>query len=507
MRNTISATDYSMKIAAARLGVSVMAFGDMLGEFGAAGAALLSILVPISLIIARSGIKRQRKAMIYDLENSYFYNVLGTNNAPAQNGAAPINRDAGTQYFITSFEFVKYKYFTDEDAKEKRKELGLRDFRWWEYAIAAVPLCLVLFVLGWVAFSSAASALIPPSAGSPNVVSELPASERYGYRVLWVFGYIGAYLYAARSLLRSAENFDLTPMSFILSTVTIVLSTATAIIVMLCGTVIFNIGSAEAGVITATLIMAIFIAGFVPELGVRTIMRFARLSSYKRENYDVYKNVSSSPLEIIDGVDYQVAERLNRFNITSVQNLATANPVMLFVETPYGLFEVIDWVSQAQLCAVVGPVKFIELWKIGIRTVFDLERAVLDETDPSRGGMSHPYIRSIIAATIISQDVRSKAAVNGDIGAIDSALQSAVRFMIDDIHVHRLRQVALYIQEKLDEDAQWLPRSGSRSRLGIAHHVNGEIPHDPTGDQSNGSNQNGQTEPNSQPSSSNGIAL
>lgn len=212
-----------------------------------------------------------------------------------------------------------------------------------------------------------------------------------------------------------------------------------------------------------------FALGFVPDAAIQHLLKKSGLT-FKARYGEVEKHTKIIPLTILDGVDPFIAFRLEEANIFDIQNLATANPIMLHVESPFGIYETIDWVAQAQLCTVVGPDRFLLLKTLHIRTIFDLERAVIAERP--RAGAASPEVRSpnptLVAAIgrILLQDTERDVKLREAFelgphpgaplgGATEDALvaatQAMVTVMIDDLHVHRLRQVWKHIDAELGE--------------------------------------------------------
>jgi hypothetical protein len=111
-----------------------------------------------------------------------------------------------------------------------------------------------------------------------------------------------------------------------------------------------------------------FLSGLYPSLGVNVLID--RLPHWLRLKRGVPQAVyisRSFPLDLIDGIDPSIRFRLNQLEIAEVQNLATANPILLYVEAPYGLLEVIDWMAQAQLLIELGPERFLDARAAGVR--------------------------------------------------------------------------------------------------------------------------------------------
>ena len=212
------------------------------------------------------------------------------------------------------------------------------------------------------------------------------------------------------------------------------------------------------------LVLALII-GFLPAYTFSWLLQRARLLLSHRYRLAA-RRAAIAPLTVIDGIDFAKAYRLGEANIADVQNLAAANPVMLHVETAYGMFPIMDWIAQAQLCAAVGSERFLLFKKINVRTIFDLERAVLDPSSP-------PGLKQIAGAVLLASgggkanvglrpldmshrdfDRALTSWVNAEV------IEHLVRVMMDNLYIHRLRQLWKEMEASLPPArSEKLPRS------------------------------------------------
>jgi hypothetical protein len=79
-------------------------------------------------------------------------------------------------------------------------------------------------------------------------------------------------------------------------------------------------------------------------------------------------------LDMVQGISPFRKLRLYEIGMDNCENLATSNPITLYLTSNLSLLEVIDWIAQAQLLIVVGQEKYRILQANAYRTVLDLER-------------------------------------------------------------------------------------------------------------------------------------
>jgi hypothetical protein len=225
-----------------------------------------------------------------------------------------------------------------------------------------------------------------------------------------------------------------------------------------------------------------FLIGMYPSLMLeRLVARFSWLQM-RRVSPAARAICEEIPLDTVLGIDSFIKLRLSEFEIEDIQNLATMNPIQLFVETPYGLYESIDWVAQAQLILAVGAEKTLALRRINVRTIFDLEKVVFnpilrqrlltilfpdvtqEQADKAAEDLSFartdsdpPYL------SVVRLDGRPWCSGNAQPGSSEivldhrDMLQALVATVRDDLHVMRLRQIWDVIQERLNKRPYQMP--------------------------------------------------
>lgn len=419
----------------------------MIGGLIASAAATL---IPVMLLAMREVIRRRRSAMLDELSETLF------KKSP----------------HIPTLEFARSKYGTGANPASGRALVST-----WILFISAIPY-LCLSIAGFLLLFMPYSALVPT--GTPNHTSLTlslfwldPAddgksenSRLLSSAAIASAAFLGAYLFTLRLLLRAVMNFELSPLTWLRTSIHIVSGMIVAVLIyrVLVGTPFISQLlqlTTDPNTQTAPLRLWLgiaFVAGYIPDFGLSTLVRRLRISHLKTVDGEILQGVSIIPIEVLDGIDYDIRYRLEETNIADVQNLATYNPILLFVETPFGLYEAFDWVLQAQLCTVVGTKTFLELKKIHVRTIFDLERAVLADDAPD--GMVR-LVGSVLYADAPA-NLRALISTGGNELVLDvTNVKHAVMVMGDDLHIHRLRQLWIEIYDQLTNCSgkDWLYRS------------------------------------------------
>ncbi len=411
-------------------------------------ALLLSVIVPMGIFLGRSNIRASRFEIVNDLEKLFSF--------ARESGGDPL--------IIPLFELVKYKYKPaalrapdDENAHGGR------------FYVVPVLIYVTLSFLGFAtAFGSLQTLLsIPLNAFLLGGMRASQDGDRTALLVGLSYTFLGGYVWTIQYLIRRISNFDLSPLSFFRSAIHILFGLF--VIASLYGSGLVGMSGKPPVVVFA------FVVGFYPTLFLNAAiarfawMRLKRISPYSRELQE------EMPLDAILGIDAFMKFRLSEFEIEDVQNLATINPIQIFVETPYGLYQVIDWVAQAQLILAVGAWKTARLREMGLRTIFDLERALdnprlksalLGILAPGPTGRAHDEPSRDAAGTSTGPFSRTGQPARAVTGSSEVPLDPAdhaealVSIIRDDLHVKRLRQIWDVIASRVEER----PRAEARIR-------------------------------------------
>ena len=394
----------------------------------ALGVALLSLALPAAIYAGRNNIRARRRELIRDLEALFDFARDSENR----------------KIIIPSFELVKYKY--DPSANPTNSE-GVGDPNSPMHYVIPTLLFVVLSFSGFFFAFVGYVSMKEPNFFLKGSHIKLTDAEIEQLLSMLAYAFLGGYIWSIQYLIKRVSNFDLSPLSFLRTSAHIIYGSFVTGTVWHISVSAFNLESAGRDLSVGLA----FLIGMYPNLALDKL--FAKYPSMrlKRVRIETKRLCEEIPLDCILGIDAFMKFRLGEFEIEDVQNLATMNPIQLFVETPYGLYEIIDWVAQAQLIVAVGTPKALQLRELNIRTIFDLEKA-----------LSSDFVRTRLLPILLPDNkfwsddqAHPKAESAFPKGDPLSVLMSMIE---DDLHVRRLRQLWNVIASRLDEPPAYLRR-------------------------------------------------
>ena len=174
--------------------------------------------------------------------------------------------------------------------------------------------------------------------------------------------FIGAFIWAARDIVRRLIAGDLTPSAYYSAGLRMVYAALLSLMLSFLLKVLPFPHSGDLLPVVA------FLAGMLPDQAL----------VYLREKIPIFSRSAKAsdelPLEMIEGMNGFHAVRLGEVGIDNAQNLAEANILELLLKTPFNAAQLIDWIAQAKLYTYVKA-DIEKLRRVGIRTVFDLKGA------------------------------------------------------------------------------------------------------------------------------------
>jgi hypothetical protein len=473
-------------------------------------ALALAVLTPTLFIYARNEMRQKRLLVIRDFLTSY-----PETTKRSEDGAK------GSNYINPSVEFVRSKYVQGVvRTREKQQEFDTlppiqqidtfiaeaKLFDWSDLRMLVASLgMMIVTYYGSDALLQGMSAKLSDAC---RTNCGLIGSSGLGADLFLIAGlaFAGAYLAAIRGYMRGLAAFDLSAFTFIRYTVETIVSVVFIVALYraipdptLGIRVVTNAATAGQPLqsqvpplpdVSHIWLILAPVLGYLPDSASKFVMlRLQSLIAWVKMDDDRFNSVTRiTPLDALDGIDYATRFRLQEAGIYDVQGLATYNPVMLHIESPYGIYQSVDWIAQAQLCHLVGLKKFLVLRELQIRTILDLERAIDFRKKGSTETDSPEEFDLLLAGVLVAptQNLRDICRIGGlkllmvdDKGAktaqdpdeycrwfrenlglttinAKKRVEHMMGWIADDLHVRRLRRIWQEISDSLGEQSKRL---------------------------------------------------